>query len=93
MNEVCILNIIKERTDVYAEVESSVYQNMDSALRAYNVAVDDARTEAKDWYSPYEDEFATDSYRQFRILESNGGNALTIEVQTKEIIGEEPDDI
>lgn len=94
MNNAYILIITKEITDMRPEVQVSVYRNMESALSAYGVAVDEARAEAEERFEfPHEDsEISTDSYRYFRIEDLNDNEAITIEVQTKEIIGEEPDD-
>lgn len=94
MNEVYILSIIKEASEAHPEVQISVYRNIESALKGYSVAVDDARAEAEDYEFPHEDsELATDTYRYFRIEDLHSVDAITIEVQTKDIIGEEPDDI
>ena len=94
MNEVYILTILKEVTDMRPEVQTAVYRDMSSALMGYNVSVDEARAEAEDYEFPHEEsEICTDSYRYFRIEDLHSNDAITIEVQTKEVIGEEPDDL
>lgn len=94
MNEVYILIITKEITDMRPEVRVAVYRNMESALNAYSVSVDEARAEAEDYELPHEDsEIATDTYRYFRIEDLYSNDAITIEIQARDIIGEEPDDI
>ena len=94
MNEVYILIITKEIQDSRPEVQVSAYRNMESALTAYGVSVDEARAEAEEYEMPHEDsEIATDTYRYFRIEDLYSNDAIAIEIQTKEIIGEEPDDI
>lgn len=93
MNEVYILTIIKELSEEHPEWQVSVFHNMESALKAYEIAVDVARTEAEDYEFAHEDsEIATDTYRYFRIVDLHSVEAITIEVQTKEIIGEVSDD-
>lgn len=94
MNEVYILIISKEKEHEHPEIEVSAYRNMDSALKAYSVSVDEARIESEEFGLCYEDkEIATESYRYFRIASCLGAESITIEVQTKEIIGEDSDDI
>lgn len=95
MNEVYILTIVKEIEHDHPEIQTSVHSNMESALRAYDIAVDEARGESLEHYGmPHEDnEIATDSYRYFRIEDMLGVEVITIEVQTKEIIGGDSDDI
>ena len=94
MNEVCILIIMKEAEYKRPEVSVSAYRSMDDALRAYNVAVDEARAEAEDYEFAHEDiEISTDTYRYFRIEDLHRNDVITIEIETMDIIGEEPDDI
>lgn len=94
MNEVYILTIVKEIEDAHPEVRVEAYGNMETALNAYSVAVDYAREEAFDYEFPHEDsEIATETYRFFRIKDLHSIDAITITVESKEIIGEEPDDI
>ena len=94
MNEVYILIITKEMTDIRAEVQVSVYQDMECASKAYSVAVDEARAEAEEYSFPHEDsELYTDSYRYFRIEDLHGCDSITIEVHEKEIIGDDSEDI
>lgn len=94
MNEVYILFRTQEIPDERPEVHISVYGNMQSALNAYSVAVDEAREDAEDYEFPHEDtEIATDTYRYFRIEDLYSKDAITIGVEVREIIGEEPDDI
>lgn len=96
MNEVYILIITKEITDIRPEVQIAAYRNIESVLSAYSVAVDEARAEIDEsagyGLSHEDSEIATDTYRYFRIEDLYSNDAITIEVQTKEIIGEEPDD-
>jgi hypothetical protein len=90
MNEVYILTIIKELPEEHPEWQVSVFCNMESALRAYSISVDQARTEAEDYEFAHEDsELATDTYRYFRIYDLHGVETITIEVTSKEIIGED----
>lgn len=94
MNEVYILIITKEIQDMRPEVQVAAYGDIESALSAYSVAVDEAREEAENYELPHEDsEIATDTYRYFRIEDLYSNDAVTVEVYTREIIGGETDDI
>ncbi len=94
MNEVYTLTVTKEVTEEHPEVQVLVYQNMEGALKAYSVAVDQAREEAENYASAREEhEIVTDSYRWFQIVDTDGCESITIEVETKEIIGDDSDDI
>lgn len=97
MNEVHILIITntKETTEDRPEVTVSVYRDMERAITAYNFAVEEARSEAEERYEwAHEDsEICTDSYRYFRIEEMYNYESITIEIQTKEIIGDDSDDL
>lgn len=95
MKEVYILNIVKESENECANSQVSVYSTMESALNAYSVAVDEARDEAyENYYATREEqEIATDTYRFFRIYDDTDYESITIEVLTKEIIGDDSDDI
>lgn len=90
MNEVYILMITKETTDQHPEAQAFAYGDMDSALNAYSVAVDEARTESEDYEFAHEDsEIVTDTYRYFRIEDLNSNDAITIVLQAQELIGGE----
>lgn len=94
MNEVYILTITTEMSYEHPVVQVFVYRDMESALRAYSVEVDKAREEAEDYESPHEEkEIATESFRCFRILDCDCNDAITVEVQAKEIIGDDSEDI
>lgn len=94
MNEVYILIITKEIQDARPEVRVAAYRNMDNALSAYGIAVDEARAESEDYEFPHEDsEIATETYRYFRIEDLYSNDAITVEVYARDIIGEEPEDI
>lgn len=94
MSEVYILIITKEIPERFPEIRATAYGNWDTALRAYHVAVDEARTDAEDYEFPHEDsEIATASYRCYRIEERYGLDTITVTLETSEVIGEESDDI
>lgn len=95
MNEVYILTVIEESTDEYAEVRNTLYRHIESALGAYNAAVDEARDHADEHYGEVRecDEISTDTYRFFRIFDNADYDSITIEMRSIEIIGDDTDDI
>lgn len=94
MNEVYILSIIKTLTDSRPEIQVSAYRDMFSAGMAYRVAVDEAREEAENYDFAHEDsEIVTETYKCFHIEDLYSNDSITIEIQQREIIGEDPDDI
>jgi hypothetical protein len=94
MNEVYVLTNITETAEAYPELEVYVYSDIVSALTGYGVLIDKARGTAEDFeHAEEEDEVATDNYRWWQIKDSYGCGAITIELQAKEIIEGESDDI
>lgn len=94
MNEVYILIIVNEVPEDNPEVLVSAYQDMERALKAYSVSVDEARAEAEEYGCSNEcKEICTESYRWYRIEDMLGSNAITIILEAKEIIESESDDI
>lgn len=94
MNEVYILTIVKETADAHPEVEVSAYRSMDSAIRGFDAAVEGARCEVELYGSGREDiGICTDTYRSYRIKDIHNDETITIELQTREFIEDEPDDI
>lgn len=94
MNQVHILTIAREFEDSCPETQITVYGDMECALNAYSLSVDEARVEAEDYEFAHEDsEICTDSYRYFRIEDLHSCDRITIEVETKEVIESVSDDI
>lgn len=94
MNEVYILTIITEEDEQHPEVRISAYQTMERALQAYGYEVDKAREEAENYAFSHEDsEIATDTYRFYRVEDLHSCNCITIELEPKEIIGDDTEDI
>lgn len=96
MKEVYILTVINESESegTICSPEISVFGNLDAALKAFDVAVNEARAEAEDFEFPHEDsEVSTFAYRYFRIEDLQGENCITIEVQARELIESTSDDL
>lgn len=83
------LTIIKETQELNAEVETTLYENPEDALRAYNRAVDEAQTKAELYEDVWEDdEIANDKpYRWWSIYDTAGSyDRITIEFDTKAVM-------
>lgn len=93
MKEVYILTVVKEIEEERPEVSVWVYGSMTAALNAYKSSVDEARADSEEYERPCENrEIATENRRYFRIEDLQYKNSISISVEPREIIGEEPDE-
>ena len=82
------LTVTNETMEEHADVQVTLYSNPEDAIKAYNEAFDEAKSEAH-WYEEAweDDEVATDTpYRWWQICDLAGNNAsITIELEAKEL--------
>lgn len=88
MNNIFVLNIVKEVEGQCAESTVRLYRYIDDAFDAYNAAVDVARNDAEERFGEAREdpEIRTEYFRFFRIYDNNGFDTTTITVETEEVI-------
>jgi hypothetical protein len=81
------LTVVTEFTDEFPEISVTLYETMEKAIEAYNVAFDRALEISKEYKMTAEcHEIVTEEYRWWRIYDLYGTESVAIELDIKEVM-------